>query len=175
MHETTEDIASLQALLDASSEAAGDYLKTIFNEDRRISAERLCTLLTGVNLLVVATVSAANSPLTSPVDGLFYRGNFYFGSAHESVRLRHLRARPQISATHARGEELAVVIHGEAEVFDFTAPEFTGFRDFLIELYVPKYGEGWTEWAEDSAVFARIDPRVMFTFEMRDTSDMSIG
>lgn len=169
MHETANDIADLQQLLDASHARAGEYLKSIFNEDRRIGAEEVCRLLTGVNVIVVATAGASGTPLTSPVDGAFYRGEFYFGSSPDSVRLRHLRARPQASATHARGEDLAVIVHGEAEVVDFADAYHAGLRECLVEIYSPKYGHDWIEWAEDSAVYARIRARVMFTYEIHES------
>jgi hypothetical protein len=48
-------------------------------------------------LLPLATVTADQRPLVGPVDGIFYRGSFYFGSAPDSIRFRHIRARPQVS------------------------------------------------------------------------------
>ena len=59
-----------------------------------------------MSLLALATVTADGRPLVSPVDGIFYRGAFYFGSAPDSVKFRHIRARPQVSATHLPGEHL---------------------------------------------------------------------
>jgi hypothetical protein len=63
-------------------------------------------------LLTLATVTADGRPIAGPVDGIFYRGAFHFGSAPDSVRFRHIRKRPQVSAVHLPGEELAVSVTG---------------------------------------------------------------
>lgn len=168
MHETEADLEALQRLLDESDARGGPHLRSIFTEERRIPADELCELLTGVQVLNVATVSASGEPLVAPVDGLFYRGEWYFGSSPDSVRMRHIAARPQVSAAHTRGEELAVIVHGRAERFDYTDADHSWFYDFLREVYVPLYGDDWSEWAEDAATYARIDARKMFTFQMRE-------
>jgi hypothetical protein len=114
MHETAEDRIALSDLLDRSYARAGDHLRSIFTSERRIPADELVALLPGVQVLNLATVSRACAPRVAPVDGLFYRGRFWFGSAAASVRFAHLRERPQVSASHTRGEELAVIVHGTA-------------------------------------------------------------
>ncbi len=43
----------------------------------------MCARLTGMSLLAFATVSADGRPLVGPVDGIFHRGCFYFGSGPE--------------------------------------------------------------------------------------------
>ena len=40
-HETPEDIAELQRLLDASHAAAGPHLREIFSDERRVAAADL--------------------------------------------------------------------------------------------------------------------------------------
>ncbi len=158
MHETVEDLRALQALLDDSYERAGEHLRSIFTPERRIPAADLTGLLRGVQVLAVATVTARGEPRVAPVDGLFFRGRFHFGSAHSSARFRHLRARPAVSATHLRGEELAVIVHGTAHEIDTSAPEHARFRAFLMETY-----PGWESWASD-APYAVIEPATMFTY-----------
>src|SRR3954468_21812173 len=86
--------------------------------DRRLSAEQVAERLTGMTLLALATVTADGRPIVGPVDGIFFRGSFHFGSAPDSVRFRHIRKRPQVSATHLPGEELAVTVHGRAVAID---------------------------------------------------------
>jgi hypothetical protein len=93
------------------------------------------------------------------VDGIFYKGLLWFGSAENSVRFRHLRARPQVSATHTRGEELGVTVHGVAREIDKASGKYDGFRDCLREVYGPQW-DTWGYW--ESAPFAWIEPRVMF-------------
>jgi nitroimidazol reductase NimA-like FMN-containing flavoprotein (pyridoxamine 5'-phosphate oxidase superfamily) len=164
VHETADDLESLQALLDASHAAAGAHLATVFTAEHRLDAAGVAALLPGVQILSLATVTHDGRPLVAPVDGLFYRGRFYFGSSPESVRARHLRSRPAVSAAHVRGEELAVVVHGDAEVVDLSADEHAGFRRYLLDTYVPRYGPGWDEDVARGAWYARIEPRAMFTF-----------
>ncbi|MFN2503174.1 MAG: pyridoxamine 5'-phosphate oxidase family protein, partial [Acidimicrobiales bacterium] len=105
-------------------------------------------------------------PVAGPVDGIFYRGRFYFGSSPESVRFKHIAARPWVSATHLPGEELSVTVHGRATVVDLKDPEHAGFRQALIDIYVPRYGASWEAFLDSGPLYARIDPDRMFTFHM---------
>jgi len=161
VYETEADIAALQGLLDRSYASAGGHLLSIHTPERRLDATGLAGLLQGMCLLALATVSADGRPFVGPVDGIFYRGCFHFGSAADSLRFRHIRARPQVSATHLRGEELGVTVHGTAvEVDTRTGP----FRDALLELYVPRYGPEWERFLDSGPVYARIEAERMFAF-----------
>ena len=100
MHETPEEVAALQALLDRSFDSAGEHYRRITSDERRLSAEQVCERLQGMSLLVLATVTRDGRPLNGPVDGIFYRGEFHFGSAPDSFRFRHIFERPSVSATH---------------------------------------------------------------------------
>ena len=157
MHESPEDLKELQRLLDDSYASAGAHLLSIHTPKRRMKAKALASILTGVRVLNLATVTARGEPLVGPVDGLFFRGRFYFGSSPESVRFRHIRSRPAVSASHTVGEELAVVVHGTARVIDVQTEE--GFRSYCREVY----GTGWESWGT-GAPYAVIDPRRMFAF-----------
>lgn len=167
MHETDDDLAGLQALLDRSDRAAGAHLRSIITAERRLSAEQVAARLTGMRLLALATVTADGRPLVGPVDGIFYRGAFHFGSSPDSVRFRHIRCRPQVSATHLPGEELAVTVHGRAVAVDLGSAEHAGFRRALLDVYVPRYGPEWERFLDSGAVYARIDADRMFTFQMQ--------
>ena len=79
MHETAEDLVALQALLDTSYEVAGEHLRRITTPERRLDAAEVAERLTGMRLLVLATVTAGGHPLNGPVDGVFYRGSLHFG------------------------------------------------------------------------------------------------
>jgi hypothetical protein len=57
VHETTDDIETLQHLLDASYARAGEHLRGIVTPDRRLAAEPLCELLQRVCVLALATVT----------------------------------------------------------------------------------------------------------------------
>jgi hypothetical protein len=120
-----------------------------------------------MTLLTLATVTADGRPLAGPVDGIFYRGAFHFGSSPDSVRFRHIRRRPHVSATHLPAEEFAVTVHGRAVEVDVADPANAGFRTTLIEVYGPRYGyEGWEEFLDSGPLYARIDADRMFSFSM---------
>ena len=160
MHETPADIRALQDLLDRSYDAAGPHLRSITSPERRVSAEDLAERLTGMCLLVVATVTRDCRPIAGPLDGIFYRSAFHFGTAPNSVRYRHLLARPQVSATHLPREEFAVNVHGRAVPVEIAG----GFRETLLEVYVPRYGADWEQFLDSGPVYMRIDADRMFTF-----------
>jgi hypothetical protein len=84
-------------------------------------------------------VTATGEPRVGPVDGLFFRGAFHFGTAPDSLRARNIRARPAVSGSVAHGEELGLIVHGRAVEFDFDAPEHEALRGYYGEVY----GEGW--------------------------------
>src|SRR4051794_24141437 len=167
MHETPDDLTALQALIDRSYANAGEHLLSIHTPERRLSAEQLAERLVGMTLLALATVTADNRPIVGPVDGIFYRGAFHFGSSPDSVRFRHIRTRPQVSATHLPGEELAVTAHGVALPIDVRAAEHAGFRQTLLDIYVPRYGADWEQFLDSGPVYARIDARRMYAFAMQ--------
>jgi nitroimidazol reductase NimA-like FMN-containing flavoprotein (pyridoxamine 5'-phosphate oxidase superfamily) len=158
MHETPEDLDRLQTLLDESWEQAGDHLKHLFKRDLLVPAEELAQLLTGVQVLVLATVTANGEPRAAPVDGLFYRGRWHFGSSPHSARFRHLRKRPAVSASHVRGEELAVIVHGHAREIDAQEEDGGGFHRYLLDVY----GKGWYSFGV-GASYAVIEPDRMFS------------
>jgi uncharacterized pyridoxamine 5'-phosphate oxidase family protein len=165
VHETADDIAALQGLLDASYARAGEHLRSIHTPERRVHAEDLVDVLRGVRVLNLATVNARCEPRVGPVDGLFYRGKFWFGSSSTSVRFRHLRERPQVSGSHVVGETFAVIVHGRAVEVDIDAPVHAGFLDFIHEVY-----PDWDEWYSDEpAPYARIDATTMFAYAFEPT------
>jgi len=167
VHESPADIEALQDLLDRSYAAAGAHLLRIHTPERRLDAEQVVERLDGMCLLALATVTADCRPIVGPVDGIFYRGAFHFGSSPDSVRFRHIRTRPHVSATHLPGEELAITVHGRAVPVDIHDDREVGFRQTLLEVYVPRYGPEWEEEFLDSGpVYARIDAERMFTFAM---------
>lgn len=164
MHEQPQDIVALQRLLDSSYARAGAHLLSIHTPERRLGAEQVCEQLHGMCLLALATVTSDGRPLVGPVDGIFHRGAFHFGSSPDSARFRHIRARPFVSATHAPREELAVTVHGRAVPVNVRNPEHAGFRETLLEIYVPRYGAEWEEFLDSGPVYARIEAERMFAF-----------
>ena len=167
MHETAEDLAALQATIDRSYAAAGAHMLRIHDPQRRLSAQQVAERLTGMCLLSLCTVTADCRPIAGPVDGIFYRGSFHFGSAPDSVRFRHIAKRPQVSATHLPGERLAIVVHGRAVPVDMDDPAHAAFRQTVLDIYLPRYGAEWEHDILDAgALYARIDAERMFTFAM---------
>jgi hypothetical protein len=164
MHETVADLRRLQAALDESYAHAGEHLRSIFTPDRRMSAEDLIEALRGVFLLHLATVTAVSAPMVAPIDGLFYRGQVWFGLPAGAVRIRHLRARPQVSATHTRGEDVCVIVHEVAHEIDPQDPQNSGFLSYCRGAY----GPAWDYWREryrqrsGSQFMAWIEPRRLY-------------
>lgn len=165
MDETDDDLAELQRVIDDSYANATGHLLQVHEPERRMTAAAVAAELTGMRLLVLATSTRDGRPVTGPVDGIFYRALWHFGSAPDSIRFRHIRERPEVSATHLPGEHLAVTVHGRAEIIDVGAPAHAGFRQCLLDIYLPRYGDAWLPILE-GGTFARIHPRRMFTFSM---------
>ena len=165
MLETPGDLDRLQQLLDLSMASAGPHLRSIITDERRLTAPQLCDRLQGMRLIALATVTADGRPLTGPVDGYLLHGSFCFSSGRDSVRMRHLAARPACSATHLPGEELAVSVHGRAELFDVSDPAHGELRQAMLDHYLPLQGPGFEEWLNGvDTVGARIVADKMFTF-----------
>jgi hypothetical protein len=164
VHETEADLVALQEVLDRSYAAAGRHLLSIHKPERRLTAEQVAARLTGMTLLALATVTADGRPIVGPVDGIFYRGAFHFGSAPDSVRFRHIDARPAVSATHLPGEELAVTVHGSAVRVDAGKSGDLGFRRTLLDVYIPRYGPEFERFIDSGPLYARIEATRMFTY-----------
>ena len=167
MYETADELDRLQGLLDRSHAAAGDHLRSITTDERRPSAPEVCDLMRGMRLLVVSTVTADGRPLSGAVDGYLVHGSLWFSSSPDSVRMRHLRARPAVSACHLPGEELAVTAHGVAELCGLDEAAGGRLRQAMLEHYVPQQGSAFEEWLDATdVVCARIEASRMFTFRM---------
>lgn len=166
MHETPEDLAALQHLLDRSYAAAGPHLRSIITRERLLDAEQLARRLDGMRLLALATATADGRPIVGPVDGIFLRGAFHFGSSPDSLRFRHIHTRPHVSATHLPGEEFAVTVHGKAVIVDVKSEDGADLRRTLLEVYVPRYGRQWEDFLDSGPIYARIEAERMFTLQI---------
>jgi hypothetical protein len=170
MFESPEELDRLQQLLDESAASAGDHMREIITEERRLSAMQLTDRLQGMVLLVAATVTADGRPLVGPMDGCFLHGSFYFSSSRDSVRMRHLRRRAGISATHLPSEQLAVTVHGTAELFELNDPDCLDLRRAMLAHYLPLQGPDFEDWLDDMDVLAaRIEAHKLFTFHMAES------
>jgi Pyridoxamine 5'-phosphate oxidase len=162
MHETPGELSRLQQLLDTSASEAGPHLRGMLGAERRLDAAALCERLQGMRLLVVATVTADGRPLAGPVDGYFLHGTFWFGSGRDSVRMRHLAARPAVTATYLPGQELSVTLHGRAELFDILDPAHGELRRAMLDFYLPTQGPDFETWLhKENPIGARIVPDKM--------------
>ena len=160
MYETEEDLAALQQLLDESYARAGSHLRAIWGPETRLTARELTAELTGVQVLDLATVTVRGEPRVAPVDGLFHRGRFWFGSSETSARFRNIRANPAVSAALTRGlETFLVLVHGRAVETDPRGPEARGFAVYPREVY----DFDWDAVHPD-APYAWIDPLTMLAF-----------
>ncbi len=159
MLETEEEIADLQHLLDASISRAGGHLTGIVSDESRLDARQLVTELTGMKVLVLATVTAHGEPRTSCVDGHFRHGRWLFGTAPTAVKAKHLIARPAVSATHVDGERIGVFTHGRAQVFT-EGPEFEAHNAYFTEFY----DSDPQSWDEAGVVYATIEPGWMVAY-----------
>jgi hypothetical protein len=166
VHESPADIRRLQELIDRSYANAGRHLLSIHTPERRPNAEEIVSRLSGMRLLVLTTVTHDGRPIGGPVDGIFYCGAFHFGSSPYSMRFRHIRSRPHVTATHLPGEEFAVTVHGRAVPIDVGAEANAGFRRALLDVYVPRYGADWERFLDSGVMYARIEAERMFAFAM---------
>jgi hypothetical protein len=160
MHETAEDLVWLESVLERSYATAGPHLRDIHTPKARIDVSEVVERLDGMNVFVIATVSSDGRPFTGPVDAFLFRGRVHFGTSPEALRARHLLARPTISATHVRGEELVVTVHGRARLLDLKGAD----ADFAAVTRA-HYGTGWDEWDGSPAPWA-IEPDRMFAADM---------
>ncbi len=163
MRETESDLHRLQGVMDESYEKSGPHLRSIITSERRLTAAELSERLTGMKILALATVNSRGAPIVGPVDGIFYRGEFWFGTSPQALRIRHIRRNPAVSATHVAGQELSVTVHGMARIMGAPSELPDGFREVCCEIY----GDDWLEWGKD-AVYCRIEPARMFTFYLEE-------
>jgi nitroimidazol reductase NimA-like FMN-containing flavoprotein (pyridoxamine 5'-phosphate oxidase superfamily) len=161
MDETAAELDWLQDLLDRSYAAGGTHLRSIHTARARLDAEALVERLQNMSVLVVATVTADGRPLTGPVDSFLFRGRFHFGTSRDAVRTRHLQRRPQVSATHVRGEELVVTVHGRARALDLHGGD-AAFAQVTRE----HYGQGWDEWGHNPPAAWAVEPERMYAADM---------
>src|SRR5437588_11795132 len=121
MHESKDDLDQLRGLLDQSYAGAGEHLRSIFDGPARLSAEELAAGLDGIFEMHLATLAGDGAPLVAPIDGIFFRGEVFFGLPAESVRIRLVRRDPRVSASYTR-ESFAFIVHGRAREVDEASP-----------------------------------------------------
>ncbi|MDT0322828.1 pyridoxamine 5'-phosphate oxidase family protein [Streptomyces millisiae] len=163
MRETPEELAELQALLDASLPRSTSHLRSIIDTERTLTASRLTQVLTGMRVLALSTVTAKGEPRVSAVDGHFLHGRWHFGTARGAAKARHLAARPAVSAAHLRGEDLGVFTHGTAEILNPRDGEADADWPELLAYLKEHYGADAFDW-EDDVVYYRLRPHWMTVY-----------
>lgn len=159
MRETPEDLQRLQTLLDRSIEGAGEFLRDPFEmPDRSLRAAQLVRFLHGIHNVALATVTRSGEPRVAPIGALFFRGRFHVPTVATAARTRHLVQRPAASLTLYEGDDLAVIVHGRAEVLGPDHPDFP----VLEETFRGSGGGSVLEWGE--GVYVRVEAEKFYTF-----------
>src|SRR5947209_2112443 len=159
MYETPEEIEQLQALLERSIEQAGAFLRASFEMPAHsLSARQLVHLWQGLQTVAFATSTKKGDPLVAPIGALLFHGRFYIPTVASALRTRHVQQRPAISFTFYQGNDVAVIVHGEASVIRPDDPNFAALEAFQREMS----GSSVQEWGE--GVFLQITPRSIYTY-----------
>lgn len=135
MFETSAELASLQALLDASYAGASTHLRGIINDERTLRASEIVGVLSGMRTLCIATVTATGEPRISAVDGHFLHAGWVFSTSVSSPKAHQLAARPAVSAAYLEGEEVAVFTHGDAHKISVDDPAYGATLAYLTDHY----------------------------------------
>ncbi|HET9647518.1 MAG TPA: pyridoxamine 5'-phosphate oxidase family protein [Microlunatus sp.] len=159
MFETPDELARLQALLDASHARSTDHLRGIIHDDRTLTASHIAGLLTGMKVITAATVTAHGEPRISAMDGHFLHGTWTFSTSRTSAKARHLAARPAISVAHVDGEALAVFSHGR--VVELSGDELAA----VDSHWTAHYGSSPLSWGD--VVMWRLEPTWMVGYAFR--------
>ena len=159
---SAQEFDELQALIDRSFQRASPHLTSIMSQERRVDARHLATMLPSPAVLNVATVTAAGQPRLSAVDGHFLHGRWYWTTADESPKARHLHARPAISASYTPRDGFGVFCHGQASFLQIGSE-----RDMLVDHFVHTYGQSPEDWGTDIA-YVRVDASWLVAFAMTE-------
>jgi pyridoxamine 5'-phosphate oxidase-like protein len=160
VRETPDDLRRLQALLDESATQASPFLRSSFEiPEHSLSAEQLASHLDGSLTVALATVTAKGEPRVAPINALFYRGSFHVPTVARAARARHLSKRPSASLTYFEGNELALIVHGQAAIISENAPTFNE----LDEIQTSTGQQSPRQW-EGDAIYLKINAATMYTY-----------
>jgi uncharacterized pyridoxamine 5'-phosphate oxidase family protein len=159
MHETPEDFQRLQALLDQSIEQAGAFLRQSFQmPTHSFSARQLVHFWQGLQTIALATVTSKGEPRVAPISALLFHGRFYIPTIATAVRTKHVLHHSAISFTSYQGNDVAIIVHGEATVIRPDHPDFVTVEALQLE----ESGHSVREWGE--GVFLQITPKLLYTY-----------
>ncbi|MGW6282621.1 pyridoxamine 5'-phosphate oxidase family protein [Kribbella sp. NPDC055071] len=156
MKESVGEVTELQGLLDAAYGRSTQHLRNIVTDPRRLDADELVRVLTGMCTLNLATVTAKGEPRISAVDGHFLHARWVFTTAGSAAKARHLKVRPAASLSYVDGERIGVFSHGTVEFLTTDHPEFPEIEQHLVD----HYGSSPSSWADD-IVYCRLQPTWM--------------
>jgi general stress protein 26 len=160
--EVEGEIQDLQRLLDRSRSTATEHLRSIINDQRALSAQDIVSLLTGMKVVALATVSARSEPRISAVDGHFLHGTWTWSTSGTSAKARDLSSRPSVSVAHIDGEQLGVFAHGTAVRLQPSDPLW----DETLGHWSEHYGGSPLNWGEDIRLYRlRLQWMVGYAFE----------
>lgn len=159
MYETSEEIHHLSVLLEQSIEQAGAFLRSSFEMPAHsLSARQVVHLWQGLQTVAFATATKKGDPLVAPIGALLFHGCFYIPTVATALRTRHVLQRPAVSFAYYQGDDVAVIVHGEAMVIRSDDIDFPALEAFQRELS----GSSVQEWGE--GVFLHVVPRVIYTY-----------
>jgi hypothetical protein len=152
MRETPEELAGLQALIDASFAGASAHLRGIMAPERRLSAERIVADIPSPAVLNVATVTRRGEPRISALDGHFLHGRWYFTTAGDSPKAVHIRSRPAVSASYTPRDGYGIFCHGDARLLEGAE------KQMVIAHCTRVYGQSPENFG-DGIAYVRIEPK----------------
>lgn len=129
-----------------------------------MDAEQVIQICRGMCTLAIATVTQRGEPRISGADGHLLHGRWIVGTHRRAAKARHLAARPGISATFMRGEQIGIFTHGNAVPLNpegtSSDPSWPTVRDYLVDHYDDDPANPF--WDEN--VWFRIDPHWMVAY-----------
>lgn len=165
MFETPDELRTLQSLLDTSWAGSSSHLKSIIRPgESTLDAEQVVRVCQGMCTLAIATVTRRGEPRISGADGHLLHGRWIVGTHRQAAKAQHLAARPGISATFMKGEQLGIFTHGHAVPLNpegpSSDPAWPAIRNYLVD----HYGDDGDESFWEESVWYRIDPTWMVAY-----------
>ena len=125
MQETAEDLARLDQIMERSIERAGPFLRSSFEmPEHSLSAAQLVAFFDKNRTVALATTTRTGAPRVAPIGCYLVGGSFCIPTTRTAARYRMIERRPEVSLTSFDGIDLAVIVHGRAEVAHDGSPFF---------------------------------------------------
>lgn len=164
MRETETELVDLQRLLDESHGRATSHLRGIINESHSLRAGEIASLMTGMRVIAVATVTRNAEPRISALDGHFLHARWVFSTSLDSAKARQLRSRPSVSVAYIEGEDVGIFTHGRAERVSEGHQDFEEVHSYLTA----HYGSSPLSWGEVGLFLVRPAWMVGYAFRREE-------